>query len=207
MKILAIIPERSWSRNLPMCYAANLKVGGVTLIERAIQAADSSHYITKTIVAAESSDVIKLASMYDVDVVKNLFILGKNHKRSTTTLTHIMFALFWLAQYKNYKPDIIVLLQLTSPLTTGADIDSTIKLLLDNKADTSVSVSGKKDFRRYKPQDYLSKIDKPEDGAIYVNTWNVIMNLNTMAGPKIVYYDNPHGLNIDKIDDISKVVL
>jgi len=50
-------------------------------------------------------------------------------------------ALLELARVEEYSPDVLVLLQSTSPLRSSSHIDAAITLLLESNADTVVSVT------------------------------------------------------------------
>ena len=60
-------------------------------------------------------------------------------KDNTKTIDVVINLLKKIEKVRNYKPDIIVLLQPTSPLRSNKDIDNAIKLFIKSNATSLVS--------------------------------------------------------------------
>ena len=196
--IIAIIPARGGSQRLPR---KNLRLlDGVPLVARAIMQAQGSALIQRVIVSTEDAEIAQVARQYGAEIVTRPTALASNEAPMLPVVQHV---LLYLEKYESYKPLIVVLLQPTSPLRTTNDIDSAIRLMLDTRADTVLSVAGKKDFTKYKPEDYLSRIEEPEDGSIYINRRYVVMEQNALAGRQIAYYHMPKTLDIDIESDLQ----
>jgi len=52
----------------------------------------------------------------------------------------VQHALQWLEQHEGYRPELVVLLQPTSPLRRGEHIDEAVELILSSGADSVISV-------------------------------------------------------------------
>jgi len=58
----------------------------------------------------------------------------------TPTFPVVQHALQWLEEHEGYQPELVVLLQPTSPLRQAEHIDQGIKLLLETNADSVIGV-------------------------------------------------------------------
>lgn len=125
-KILAIIPARGGSKGIPR---KNIKkLTGKPLIVYSIEAALKSKYINKIIVSTEDKEIAEISKKYGAEVIKRPRELAKNYSSIIDVLKHVLEK---LREEENYKPDIIVLLQPTSPLRTVKTIDSAILIFRD----------------------------------------------------------------------------
>lgn len=199
IEIMALIPTRGGSRRLPG--KNKLLIDGIPLLGRCIQSAKTSQYINRIIVTSEDDELQAIARQYGADVISRPAKLATDE---TPMLPVAQHALGYLSKYEGYMPLVIVLLQADCPLTSTEDIDAAIKLLLDTGADTVLSVSGKKDETQ---TGYLSRIDEPENGAIYLNRRHVIIEWNSLVGNIIEYYHMPpeRSLEIHTLEDYERV--
>lgn len=130
MKILAVIPARSGSRDIPN---KNIRIiGGHPLVYYSIKNAMASKMITNIIVTTDSPEIQIIAKQMGVDL----------HKRSAelcgdaVTLDEVVCD----AVPHETDWDYIVTLQPTSPTLTHATLDSAIRYAVDGRYDTVVSV-------------------------------------------------------------------
>ena len=135
-KILAIIPARGGSKRIP---GKNTKlIAGTPLIAWIIKAAQKSKLIDRLIISTDSPSIAKVAKKYKAQVpfARPADLATDN----ATTDDVIKHAVLYLEKNENYQPDVIVILQATSPLTIANDIDKAIKQLITSNASTCVSV-------------------------------------------------------------------
>ena len=133
-KILAIIPARGGSKGIPR---KNIKLlAGKPLIAYTIEAALKSKYLDRVIVSTEDREIAETSRHYGAEVIKRPKILAKDKAKTIDVIFHLLNVL----KEKNYIPEIIVLLQPTSPLRIVKDIDKAIELFLKEKCESVVSV-------------------------------------------------------------------
>ncbi len=135
MSIIAIIPARSGSqrihnKNIVAC-------GGLPLIAHTCKAATGAKNLSKVIISTDSPEIAAIARHYGVDTP----FLRPAHLAANDTpmLPVIQDALATLsAQGMTFTA--VALLQPTSPLRTSRHIDEALKLFVDHKPDSIVSV-------------------------------------------------------------------
>jgi len=134
--ILAIIPARGGSRRIP---GKNIKLlSGKPLIAYSINAALKSKYIDRVIVSTDSKEIARVAQKYKAEVP---FLRPKKLSGDkATTVSALRHAVRFLEEQENYKADIIVLLQPTTPLILPEDIDETVKKLVKTNSNSCVSL-------------------------------------------------------------------
>jgi len=210
MDILGIIPARGNSKGIPH---KNLrKLAKIPLIQYTIESAKKSK-ITKIIVSTDNMQIAKLAQNLEVDVP---FIRPKSLSMdNSSTFDVIQHALDFLEKNENYSPDIIVILQPTSPLRTSELIDNSIDILKQTKANSVISVSEIKthpsssfvysnkflkpfdsNFSKYVQRQQYTPLYFPT-GAIYTTWKKTITKYNSIYGPKIVPLFTKNELNLD----------
>jgi CMP-N-acetylneuraminic acid synthetase len=135
-EILAIIPARGGSRGVPNKNIAPL--AGKPLIAWTIEAALASRFITRVVVSSDSAPILSVARQYGAEVLTRPAGLASDTARSEPVVAHCLAALKAAA---GYVPEVVVLLQPTSPLRAARDIDAALELLDDGIADSVISVS------------------------------------------------------------------
>lgn len=136
MAILGIIPARGGSKRIP---GKNKKLFcGKPLITFMIEAALESKYLDTLVVNSDDKDILEIAANYPKvkPIERPASIAGDKAK----AIEYVFQTLEKLEEDDELKYEVVVILQPTSPLTTSADIDGTIQLLLETKADSAVSV-------------------------------------------------------------------
>ena len=136
MEILAIIPARGGSKGIP--HKNIVPVVGKPLIEYSIEAVKGTKLVTRLVVSTDSSEIAEVAINAGAEVVKRPASISGDTASSESALLHVLET---LQKKDGYIPDILVLLQCTSPLTLAEDIDGTIRKLLDSQADTALAVA------------------------------------------------------------------
>jgi CMP-N,N'-diacetyllegionaminic acid synthase len=138
MKILAIIPAREGSKRVPQKNFRSF--AGTTLTDLAIQQALQAKLLDRIVVNSDAQPVKEIALKY---ASKDIDFLERPKELATDESPAIDYMLQTLEFYeaKGEHYDLVVIIQVSSPLRNGSDIDATITLLLENQeADSAVSV-------------------------------------------------------------------
>ena len=131
-KILALIPARGGSKGVP---GKNLRlVAGVSLLARTIASAQASAYIDKIVVSSDDQAIIAAALQAGAAVP----FVRPAHLATDEAPAHVAI-LHALENLPGY--DYVIVLQVTSPLRTTADIDQSIEFCLLQSAPACVSVT------------------------------------------------------------------
>lgn len=212
MKVLAIIPARGDSKQLPM---KNIrKLAGKPLIEYSIKSARQSQLINKILVSTNDKVIAKISKSLGAEVP---FLRPKKlSQNSSTTIDVIKHATEFLYKTQSYIPDIITLLQPTTPLRTAEMIDKSIRMLTRSKADTVIGVSKikthpyrsfwyqkkylkpfRKDFLKFHQRQLFPDCFYPT-GSIYTFWYKTLKKYNQIYGSKIKpYIINENEKNVD----------
>jgi len=130
--VVAIIPARGGSKGIPK---KNIRLlGGKPLIAYSIEAALKSKFIDRVIVSTENEEIAKIAKKYGAEIIKRPRELAADETPTIDVIFHVLEII------KGYYPKVIVVLQPTSPLRTTQDINSAVKLFLENDCESVVSV-------------------------------------------------------------------
>ncbi|NLF30018.1 MAG: acylneuraminate cytidylyltransferase [Planctomycetes bacterium] len=133
--MVAVIPARGGSKGLPRKNV--LPLGGRPLIAHTIAAARAAARVGRVFVSTDDVEIAGVARRCGAGVVDRPAALAGDAAASESTLLH---ALETIEREEGCRPSLLVFLQCTSPLTAPADIDGTIAALIDEDADTAVSV-------------------------------------------------------------------
>lgn len=134
---VALITARGGSKRLP---GKNIRpLGGKPLIAWSIEAALAAHSIGRVIVSTDDPGIASAAAAAGAQVpfLRPAEISG-DHASHYDVIAH---ALDWLEQETGRLPQLLCLLQPTSPLRTGDDIDALVELVSSRDADAGVSVA------------------------------------------------------------------
>ena len=134
-KIISIIPARGGSKRLPRKNI--LLLAGKPLIAYSIEQSFKSKYIDRTIVSTEDKEIAETSKKYRAEIIKRPKELATDEATTLVVLQHVLSVL----REQNYNPDVVVLLQPTSPLRKTSQIDESIRKLIDNNANMVVSAS------------------------------------------------------------------
>jgi len=129
--VLAVIPARKGSKGLP---GKNKKILiDMPLISWSIQEAKKSKYIDRLIVSTNDQEIIKIAKNLNCEVpFKRLNNLAKDNTEGIDVALDVI--------HRCPGFDILVYLQPTSPLRLCDDIDRCIEIMIENDAESSVSI-------------------------------------------------------------------
>ena len=134
-KIISIIPARGGSKRLPRKNI--LPLAGKPVIAYSIEKSLNSKYIDRTIVSTEDKEIAEVSKKYGAEVIERPKELATDEATTLVVLQHVLSVL----KEKDCNPDVVVLLQPTSPLRKTIQIDESIKKLIDSDVSAVVSVS------------------------------------------------------------------
>lgn len=135
MSVLGIIPARGGSKGIPKKNLA--RVAGETLIRHAVRSARESRAIRHLILSTEDDEIRDEAMECGVAVCDRPAELASDDSEMIETVIH---ALDWAEKVFQAVYQAVAILQPTSPLRTGDDIDGCLNLLEQAQADSVVSV-------------------------------------------------------------------
>lgn len=137
MNILGIIPARGGSKRVS---GKNMRtLGGKPLVAHIIESSIKSKLLDKVIVSSDNKSILALEEQYSPGDVTFIPRPDEISGDNSPAIEYVQHTLDWFKK-DGINFDVIVILQPSSPLTLPEDIDGTIKLLLESKSDSSVSV-------------------------------------------------------------------
>ena len=126
---MAVIPARGGSKGVP---GKNLRrVGGRSLVERAVDACLDASAIDRVYVSTDDSGIADAARAAGAEVVERPANLSGDTASSESALLH---ALDTLAA-DGGDPEVVVFVQCTSPFLDPEDLDEAVSRITDGKAD------------------------------------------------------------------------
>lgn len=183
MRILAVVPARLGSKGVPR---KNIRsVGGKPLMAYVVEAALRSRHLSRVVVSTESPEIAQIAKDLGAEVP---FLRPSHLANDEVSIIPVNQHAMSVLDQQGWHADVVVSLQVTSPLTEAADIDRAVEKLLETQCDSVVSMKLIQEchpFRAYKLSDdhvlpfteytseeFLQRQDRPPaykfNGAIYV---------------------------------------
>jgi CMP-N,N'-diacetyllegionaminic acid synthase len=194
MNIICIIPARGGSKGVPR---KNIKMlTGKPLLQYSIEQASQTAAINCVYVSTDDDEIKTYAQQSGAKVIVRPESLSGDIATSESALIHVLDEL-------NEPVDYIVFLQCTSPIREPQDIQKAIQLLLQEEADSLLSVVHDHSFL-WKEEygqgvsvnyDYMARPrrqDMPlqyrENGSIYIVKPEILRKHNNRLGGKIVLF-------------------
>ena len=222
-KITALIPARGGSKGIPK---KNLfPIMAKPLLQYTFEAAQASKYLTHIMLSTEDEEILHFANLHNIDTRYR----RPTHLSSDQAQTNdvVKDFLMWL-QLQGEMPDILVLLQPTSPLRSAEDIDRAITQFQENHLDSLVSVhkmtehpykslevsaDGQWHFLAKPETDTTRRQDYDErfytiNGALYLvkPEWFLQEGRLVVEGKTQLFEMNPiSGMDVDELVDVFKV--
>jgi CMP-N-acetylneuraminic acid synthetase len=131
-----LIPARGGSKGIPRKNLAQL--AGRPLIAYTIEAARCSRFLSRVTVSTDDEEIAAVAKRNGADVP---FLRPPQLALDQTPMIDVLVdVLGMLAEREQYRPDVVVLLQPTSPFRREGHIDAVVDLLVSSGADSVVTV-------------------------------------------------------------------
>ena len=216
MKIISIIPARGGSKSIPKKNLIDFM--GKPLIAQTIKQSSTTSMINRTIVSTESQEIAGVAKKYGAEIFKRPDSISGDEASTESAMLHVLNT---LKEKENYIPEIVVLLQATSPLRKKNDIKNAINYFINNEGDSLISGTQFEDFLfweknnkdwlavNYNPQNRMRRQDrKPqfvENGSIYMFKPDILYKFNNRIGGKMLLFQMEfwQTWEIDTYDEID----
>ncbi len=215
-KVLAIIIARGGSKSIPRKNV--LPLHGKPLIAWPIDLAHSVSRIDRVVVSTDDDEIMNIAKEHGAEVpFKRPAELATDE---VPTLPVIQHALAYLARTEDYKPDIVLLLYPTAPFLRKERIDEALDLFENTDCNSVISVVKdwgqfwKKEHDTYTVLHPKERVNRQqfdplykEDGAIYFNRYEVLMDSNTIVDDNNVAFivmEEDENIDIDEPLDFKK---
>lgn len=149
--VLGIVPARGGSKGLP---GKNLKLlAGRPLLEYTARAARASGVIDRTILSTDSPDIAEAGRRAGLEVpFTRPAALALDETPMFAVIEHALREI----EAGGARPDVVVLLQPTSPLRRPSHIQDAVRLLRETGADSVVTVV---EVPRHLSPDYVMRIE------------------------------------------------
>lgn len=135
-RVLAIVPARKGSKGLPL---KNIRpLAGKPLLAWPIAAARASRHVDRVIISTDDQDFADIAMAHGADAP--FLRPAELASDSAPSIGFILHAVDTLAGAGDVY-DLVVLLEPTSPLTEGSDVDAALERLVGADADAIVGVT------------------------------------------------------------------
>ena len=216
-EILAIIPARAGSKGIR---GKNTReVGGKPLIVHTLEHVRATPEITRAVVSTNSEDVALLAKNHGAEVIWRPAELCTDEASSESALLHV---LDFLKRSDDYEPDLVVFLQVTSPMRRPGDISAAIRTLNEQGADSLLSGCRAHGFvwtqrdgapvpvnydHRSRPRRQDAPVDWFENGSIYVFKPSVLRIEHSRLGGKVAVFEMSilDSFQVDEPDDLRLI--
>jgi CMP-N,N'-diacetyllegionaminic acid synthase len=153
--VLALVPARAGSKGIP---GKNLRrLAGHSLVEHAARVARESAVVDRAILSTDSEEIAAEGRRAGLEVP---FLRPASLAQDDTPMQPVIEQALEALGASGLVPDIVLLLQPTSPLRTAEHLRAAVRLLRESHADSVVSVV---ELPRHLSPDYVMRI---EDGAL-----------------------------------------
>lgn len=160
-RVLAVIPARGGSKGVP---AKNLApVGGVPLVARAVRECRATRLVTDVVVSTDDQAIAAAAREAGAEVVLRPAAIAGDMATSEAAVLHAMDAHEAL---HGSAVDVVLLVQCTSPFILREDIDGVAGAVVENGADTAVTVAPFHGFIWRDADDAVEPADQAGSGDV-----------------------------------------
>ncbi|MFE9405518.1 cytidylyltransferase domain-containing protein [Streptomyces sp. NPDC006530] len=130
-KVLAVIPARGGSKGVP---GKNLApVAGVPLVVRAVLACRAARHVTEVVVSTDDPGIAAAARSAGAEVIDRPAGISGDTAGSEAAVLHTLEA--------HPDADVVLLVQCTSPFLTHEDIEGVAAAVVEDGAETAVTVA------------------------------------------------------------------
>ncbi|MFJ8820266.1 cytidylyltransferase domain-containing protein [Streptomyces sp. NPDC102467] len=135
-RVLAVIPARGGSKGVP---AKNLaQIGGVPLVARAVRECLATRQVTDVVVSTDDEGIAAAARQAGAEVVTRPAAIAGDKSSSEAAVLHAMDAHEAL---HGAAVDVVLLVQCTSPFIAREDVDGVVRAIVENGADSALTVA------------------------------------------------------------------
>lgn len=212
---MAVIPARGGSVGIPR---KNLvMVSGRPLLAHTVAHARAASSVDRVFVSTDDEEIASVAEVEGAEVIRRPESISGHDAASEEALAHVLNV---LGEDERYEPELVALLQCTSPIRKPGDVDAAIAALRREDADSLLSVvrshrflwrvvdgfaeSVNYDFRlRPRRQD---RREFAENGSIYVMKPWVLREHKNRLGGRIALYEMDYWTQFD-IDEPGDIAL
>lgn len=215
-KALAIIPARGMSRRLPLKNMTPLRGHPLMWysIESAIAAGDC---LAKIVVSTDDAEVACYCGLH-YDNIQLIERPSELARADTPMLPVIQHALDTYQRSRGSAPvNAVVVLQPTSPLRTGVDIQLALSWFVEKNAESVISITyaeegdffdlgfGKR-MRRIKSTEVVGRIVKPNGAIFATRTENIVRGITWDFAEPIFGYEmeKDRSIDIDNQSDLAQ---
>jgi CMP-N,N'-diacetyllegionaminic acid synthase len=205
-EVLAIIPARGGSKEIPRKNIS--KLGNKPLLYYTVNAAKKSNLITRSIISTDNNEISKIAKKIGIEVIKRPKKIAGEKSLVETAMKHV---LNYLKKKENYIPDVVVLLQITSPFRNEKHIDEALKIFFTKKLDSVFSGNNAHVFvweekeglvfpKNHNPQKRIRRQESKkylENGAISITKIKSFEKSNSRVSGKTGIYIMPEIFSIE----------
>ena len=208
MNIIAIIPARGGSKGLPRKNV--LPFDGEPLVVHSIKYAQNCELINTVYVSTDDDEISSISSRAGASIIQRPLELSGDTATTESAIEHVLSTL-------KAKPDIIVLLQVTSPFRPKKKLKEALGKFINNDFDSLLSISPTHRFfwsvdgndNIHPKYDYLNRprrqdfkktdIQFVENGSLYIFTYDHFTSVKNRLGGKIGYieFDEQYSHEID----------
>ncbi|GGZ57029.1 N-acylneuraminate cytidylyltransferase [Streptomyces bluensis] len=182
-RVLAVIPARGGSKGVP---AKNLApVGGVPLVARAVRECRAARLVTDVVVSTDDHAIAAAAREAGAEVVLRPAAIAGDTATSEAAVLHAVDA---HEARHGASVDVVLLVQCTSPFIVREDIDGVAAAVVENGADTALTVAPFHGFIWRDAADAPPVVESARTGAVG-GTTTVTHSTDTHGG---------YGVNHDK---------
>ena len=196
--IIAIIPARGGSKGLP--HKNLLSFNGEPLVVHSINYAKECSLVNNIYVSTDDDEIASVSSNSGASIIQRPSELSGDTATTESAIEHVLSTL-------EVKPDIIILLQATSPFRPKKSLKVALDKFIKNSFDSLLSISPTHKFfwsidkndninpkynymNRPRRQDMKKdEISFVENGSLYIFTYEHFISLKNRLGGKIGYIE------------------
>lgn len=214
-RILALVPARGGSKGIPRKNLALL--GGRPLLAYTLDQARATPAIDRVVVSTDDEEIARRGVEWGAEIIRRPPELATDEASSEAALLH---ALDTLHDQESYEPELVVFLQVTSPLRRAGDISRAIEILDAQGADSLFSACPMHGFVWRRLDDKLEALtydprqrprrqelgeDLIENGSIYVfKPWVLRRDGHRLGGKVAVFAMDPlDSFQVDEPGDLE----
>jgi len=217
MRIVGIIPARGGSKGIPR---KNIKLlAGKPLVTYSIEAAIKSKYIERVIVSTEDKEIAEVSRSFGAEIIERPIELAQDETKTAPVIAQVVDEL----NKAGYIPDIIVLLQPTSPLRDENIIDAALEQLIHSdkdsifaghhagrtmplwkqKPDGSLEALYDYHLRPRRQEAHLMEPMFCENGSFYAIRYDAFLKTKDFIGNNVCFYEMEWQVDVDTLQDFQ----